>query len=233
MLDTILKVVPRPCKEGYPFIFGAFGLTLLFLILGWDFIGTVMFVVALWVVYFFRDPDRVTPAKEGVVVSPADGVVSLIVDAVPPPQLDLGEEPLTRVSVFLNVFNVHVNRVPAAGTISRLYYYPGKFLNAELDKASEENERQMVKLETPNGQEIGFVQIAGLVARRIVCHLHEGQGVAAGERFGLIRFGSRMDVYLPKGVVPRVAVGQLAVAGETIFADLNDPQPEPVVGVRQ
>lgn len=232
MLDTIVKVIPRPCKEGYPFIIGSFALTLLFLFVDWDLLGSIFFILSLWVVYFFRDPERVTPAREGLVVSPADGIVSLIVDAVPPPQLDLGEEPLTRISVFLNVFNVHVNRVPAAGTVSRLYYYPGKFFNAELDKASEENERQMVKLTTPGGQDIGFVQIAGLVARRIVCYLHEGQGVAAGERFGLIRFGSRMDVYLPKGIVPQVAVGQIAVAGETVFADLTGAQPEPCVGVR-
>lgn len=232
MLDTITKVIPKPCKEGYPFIAVALIATIAMYIADWDFLGTVMLILTCWVVYFFRDPDRVTPAQENLIVSPADGVVSLIVDAVPPPQLDMGEEPLTRVSVFLNVFNVHVNRVPTAGTISRLYYYPGKFLNAELDKASEENERQMVRVSCPNGQEVGFVQIAGLVARRIVCNLHEGQGVSTGERFGLIRFGSRMDVYLPKGISPLVAVGQLAVAGETVFADMNGQQPLPRVGIR-
>lgn len=232
MLDTILKVAPRPCKEGYPFIAIALAITVVFYIAGWEVLGTIMLILSAWVIYFFRDPDRVTPAQENLVVSPADGVVSLIVDAVPPPQLDLGDEPLTRISVFLNVFNVHVNRVPAAGTISRLYYYPGKFFNAELDKASDENERQMVRVSCPNGKEIGFVQIAGLVARRIVCYLHEGQGVSTGERFGLIRFGSRMDVYLPKGIAPLVTVGQLAVGGETIFADMSGVQPLPRVGIR-
>lgn len=232
MIDTIKKVIPRPCKEGYPFIGIALVITLVLYATDMDTLGTIFLLLTGWVIYFFRDPDRVTPAQEGLIVSPADGVVSLIVDAVPPPQLDLGDEPLTRVSVFLNVFNVHVNRSPVAGTVSRLYYYPGKFLNAELDKASEENERQMVRVTCPNGKDVGFVQIAGLVARRIVCYLHEGQGISAGERFGLIRFGSRMDVYLPKGVVPLVAVGQLAIAGETIIADMDGKQALPRVGIR-
>lgn len=231
-MEEIKDVIPHPCKEGIPFIVGAFGLTALFLLLDWDGLATLMFIVAFWVLYFFRDPERVTPAEEGVVVSPADGVVSLITEAVPPSILEMGDEPLTRISVFLNIFNVHVNRSPVAGEVTKLHYHAGQFLNASLDKASEENERQLVKVTTPDGQDIGFIQIAGLVARRIVCKLDEGQEVAAGERFGLIRFGSRMDVFLPKGIAPLVAVGQVAIAGETIFANLKGKQPNPRVGVK-
>lgn len=231
LLDTIKEGIPVPCKEGYPFIAIALGITLLFYFIGAGFLGNVMLVVTAWVYYFFRDPDRVTPEGDSLVVSPADGVVQLITEAVPPAELEMGSEPLTRISVFLNIFNVHVNRVPAAGTITRLYYHPGKFLNATLDKASEENERQLAKVTCVNGQEIGFVQIAGLIARRIKCTLHEGQGVVGGERFGLIRFGSRCDVFLPKGVTPLVCVGQTAVAGETIFADIEGKQPANRTGI--
>jgi phosphatidylserine decarboxylase len=204
---------------------------------GWRFIG-VFFVVALllgwlwmpllfpgliltaWCVYFFRNPDRVTPTRKGLVVSPADGVVQMIQAAAPPAELEMGDAPLTRVSVFMNVFNVHVNRVPVDGTITGLSYRPGKFFNASLDKASEQNERQSVRMTTEEGQDIAFVQIAGLVARRILCHLTTDQAVSAGERFGMIRFGSRVDVYLPDGVPPQVCVGQLCVAAETVLADL-------------
>lgn len=231
LLDTIKDGIPIPCKEGHPFIAIALGITLLFYFIGAPFLGNVMLVVTVWVYYFFRDPDRVTPEGDDLIVSPADGVVQMVTEAVPPAELEMGDEPLTRISVFLNIFNVHVNRVPASGTITRLYYHPGKFLNASLDKASEENERQLAKVACVNGKEIGFVQIAGLVARRIKCNLHEGQGVTGGERFGLIRFGSRMDVFLPKGVVPLVCVGQIAIAGETVLADMKGKQQEARRGI--
>jgi len=178
-------------------------------------------VLTAWCAYFFRNPDRVTPVREGLVISPADGVVQMIQPAAPPPELDMGGEPLTRISVFMNVFNVHVNRAPVDGKIEKLAYRPGKFLNASLDKASEYNERQSVRMKLADGRDIAFVQIAGLVARRILIWVTEGQKLAAGERFGLIRFGSRVDVYLPDGVSPLVCVGQIAVAGETVIADLE------------
>lgn len=220
LFDTIKEGVPVPCKEGYPFIFGALLITLLFYMLDWDFVGNIFLVVTAWVYYFFRDPERITPEGDDLIVSPADGVVQMITEAVPPTELEMGAEPLVRISVFLNIFNVHVNRVPAGGTITRLYYHPGKFVNAAAEKASEENERQLAKVTCVNGQEVGFVQIAGLIARRIKCNLHEGQGVVGGERFGLIRFGSRMDIFLPKGVAPMVCLGQTAIAGETVLADM-------------
>ncbi len=230
---TIEENIPRPCKEGKPFIAIAAAITVLFFILDWEFLATVMLAITVWVVYFFRDPDRFVPEGEGLIVSPADGVISMITEAVPPAALEMGEEPLTRISVFLNVFNVHVNRVPTGGTITKMHYHPGKFVNAALDKASEDNERHEMKVTAHNGKEIGFVQIAGLVARRIVWHIAEGDELQTGERFGMIRFGSRMDVYLPKGINPLVADGQVAVAGETIFADMNGAQHAPRVGVKR
>jgi phosphatidylserine decarboxylase len=183
--------------------------------------GWVGVILTTWCTYFFRDPDRFTPTREGLVISPADGVVQMIQEAIPPAELEMGDQPLNRVAIFMNVFDVHVNRVPIAGTISKLAYRPGKFLNASLDKASEFNERQSVRLTLPNKTDIAFVQIAGLVARRIKCDIQEGQNVITGERFGLIRFGSRVDVYLPKEVPVLVSVGQRAVAGETVIADFE------------
>lgn len=177
----------------------------------------------IWCYYFFRDPVRVIPQQEGLVISPADGIISLIEQVTPSKDLGLGAEPVTRVSVFMNVFNCHVNRAPIAGKVTNIVYHHGKFLNASLDKASEYNERNSITIEADDGVRIGVVQIAGLVARRIVCFVSEGSTLAAGHRFGLIRFGSRLDVYLPKGVMPLVAVGQTAVAGETVLADLADP----------
>lgn len=204
---------------GWPFIaiFAAVALVLAFIAepLGW--IGVVL---TLWCVYFFRDPDRITPVREGLVIAPADGRVSLIDEAVPPAELEMGDEALPRVCIFMNVFNVHVNRAPMDGTITKLAYRPGQFLNADLDKASELNERQSLLMKSTDGHDIAFVQIAGLVARRIVCQVNEGTALKAGERFGLIRFGSRVDVYLPKGTAPMVAVGQLTTAGESVIADL-------------
>jgi len=223
MLDTIKDAIPVPCKEGYPFIAIFAAVTLLFFVVDWYTLGLIGFVLTVWCVYFFRDPERVVPQAAGLIVSPADGMVQMIVETIPPKELEMGDEPLTRVSIFLNVFNVHVNRVPVAGKITKEHYHAGAFLNASLDKASEENERQLVKVTTEDDKEVGFIQIAGLVARRIVCYLKEGQEVKTGERFGLIRFGSRMDVFLPKGVAPQVVVGQTAVGGETILADLKLP----------
>ena len=184
-------------------------------------LGWVGFIMTAWCVYFFRNPDRVTPTLNSLVISPADGVVQNIIDAVPPAELNMGVEEMTRVSIFLNVFNVHVNRIPATGKILDLNYHPGKFFNASLDKASIHNERQSILMETETGHKIAFVQIAGLIAKRIVCNLEKEQEVKSGERFGIIRFGSRMDVYLPKKIAPLVEIGQIAVGGETIIADLS------------
>ncbi|MFC5736063.1 phosphatidylserine decarboxylase [Sinirhodobacter huangdaonensis] len=216
MLSTFIKPMH---PEGRKFVAIFAGITLvLFLIwvpLGW--LGTGLTV---WCYYFFRDPVRVTPAREGLMVSPADGVVSLLEPAVPPAELGLGDAPMTRVSVFMSVFNCHVNRLPLAGRITRIAYRPGKFLNASLDKASSDNERNGLAVETADGRRYGVVQIAGLVARRILCEVKEGQALMTGARFGLIRFGSRLDIYLPEGVNPLVCIGQTMVAGETVIADL-------------
>jgi phosphatidylserine decarboxylase len=182
-------------------------------------------VFTLWCAYFFRDPPRATPSRDGLIVSPADGRISQIAQALPPPELDLGTKPLMRVSIFMSVFDVHINRSPFAGRIERIRYKPGVFLNADLDKASEDNERNGFVLVTPGGVRVGLVQIAGLIARRIVKFTNEGQTVAAGERIGMIRFGSRVDVYLPDGVRPLVAEGQMSLAGETIIADLKNTDP--------
>jgi phosphatidylserine decarboxylase len=223
-MDAIRSVLVPIHEEGWRFIaFFAVATFLLFLV--FEPFGWVGVVLTCWCAYFFRNPDRVTPQRDGLLVSPADGVVQMITEAVPPPELDMGDAPMTRVSVFMNVFNVHVNRVPADGVITNLAYHPGKFLNATLDKASEDNERQAVRMTTDQGKDIAFVQIAGLVARRILCELKTDQQVSAGERFGLIRFGSRVDVYLDDSMTPMVAVGQTAVAGETVIADSNADEP--------
>lgn len=204
--------------KGWPFVGTGLVVTLLLgLLSSWLFV--LGLVLTAWMAYFFRDPPRVTPEGPGIVVSPADGEVQAIAKRRPPPEMELGEAPLTCISVFLNVFDVHVNRTPVPGSITKLAYHPGKFLNAALDKASDENERQSFKIETAEGDTYGLVQIAGLVARRIVGFVEEGDHLHAGERVGLIRFGSRCDVYLPDGVTPLVVKGQRAVAGETVFAD--------------
>ena len=187
----------------------------------WTPLGWIGVVLSAWCAYFFRDPQRVTPDRPGLVISPADGIIQAIQPAVPPAELGLGDKARMRLSIFMNVFNVHVNRSPVAGEVVALDYRPGKFLNAALDKASEENERQSVLIRTADGHEFALVQIAGLIARRIKCDLAKGQKVRAGERFGIIRFGSRVDVYLPDGVQPLVAAGQTAVAGETVIADFR------------
>ena len=206
--------------EGYPFI-GAFALLSLILFWIWSPLGWIGTLFTAWCAYFFRDPVRVTPVREGIVVAPADGRVSRIINAVPPAELGLGDKPCTRVSIFMSVFDCHVNRSPVSGRIERIAYHAGTFVNADLDKASENNERNGLVIVTASGNRIGVVQIAGLIARRIVSFVREGVSVGAGERFGMIRFGSRLDVYLPDGVKPMVAEGQTAIAGETVLADLR------------
>jgi phosphatidylserine decarboxylase len=205
-------------REGLPFV-GIFAVVSLLLFWIWSPLGWLGVLVTLWCAYFFRDPPRVTPLREGIVVAPADGRVSRVSDAVPPKELELGQHPLPRISIFMSVFDCHVNRSPLAGKVERVVYHAGAFVSADLDKASESNERNSLLI-TSNGRRVGVVQIAGLVARRIVSFVREGASVAAGQRIGMIRFGSRVDVYLPAGVRPLVAEGQTAIAGETVIADL-------------
>lgn len=217
LIETIKSVFVPIHKVGYPFIAGSVVMTLGLSLLS-EGLGAIMLVITVWCVYFFRDPDRVVPDRAGVVVSPADGLVQTIIECQPPAELDLGEGNMRRISIFLNVFDVHVNRMPAAGKVEKLHYIPGLFLNASLDKASEDNERQLITLATPEGPRIGVVQIAGLVARRIVCYAELGQEYKRGERFGIIRFGSRTDVYLPLDTEILVSEGQRAIGGETVLA---------------
>jgi phosphatidylserine decarboxylase len=186
-----------------------------------------LLLLSAWSVFFFRDPPRAVPQEDGLLIAPADGLVQMVTQAAPPAELGLGEQPLTRVSIFLSVFDVHVNRSPCAGTVEVLAYRPGKFLNASADKASEENERMAIALRRTDGRLIGCVQIAGWVARRIVCPLKPGQAIAAGQRFGHIRFGSRTDLYLPPGARLLVAAGQRMIGGETVVAELDPVRPEP------
>ena len=220
MLNTFIKPMHR---EGIKFvIIFSFTSVILFFIytpLGWVGIG-----LTIWCYYFFRDPIRTTPVRDGLLVSPADGVISLIEKTMPPPELDIKKEKLTRISVFMNVFNCHVNRSPFAGEVTEINYRPGKFFNASLDKASVDNERNSLVLQIPDGRQIIIVQIAGLVARRIVSFVKLKQTLRTGQRFGLIRFGSRVDIYLPTGVQPLVCIGQTMVSGETVIADLNSKE---------
>lgn len=217
--QTIRKTFVPIHREGYPFI-AAFALATLVLWLISDVLFFIGLVLTAWCAYFFRDPQRVTPVDDRLIVSPADGIVSSIGPAVPPQELGMGGVEMTRISVFMNVFSCHVNRAPARGRIRVIQHRAGKFLNAELDKASSDNERNGLVIETPNGP-MAVVQVAGLVARRIVCWADVGENIGTGERFGLIRFGSRVDVYLPAGARARVAVGQIAIGGETIIADFD------------
>ena len=220
MLNTFIKPMHR---EGIKFIliFSVISLILFFIYipLGWVGIG-----LTIWCYYFFRDPKRTIPVRDGLLVSPADGVISLIEKTMPPPELDIEKEELTRISVFMNVFNCHVNRSPIAGKVIEINYRPGKFFNASLDKASVDNERNSLVLQIPDGRQIVVVQIAGLVARRIVSFVKPKQTLRIGQRFGLIRFGSRVDIYLPTGVQPLVCIGQIMVSGETVIADLNSKE---------
>ena len=217
--DSIRAQIVPITPEGYPFI-GAFAFVSLVLFWLWSPLGWLGTVLTVWCAYFFRDPPRVTPVRDGLVVAPADGRVSQITTASPPHELGLGDAPLPRISIFMSVFDCHVNRSPASGRVEKIVYQPGKFFNADLDKASVDNERNSLVISTANGR-IGVIQIAGLVARRIVSFVREGQTIGAGERFGLIRFGSRLDVYLPEGTRSLVSEGQTALAGETILADFR------------
>ena len=219
-MNAIRRVLVPLHPEGYPFV-AAFALATAALMWLWSPLGWLGVLATAWCAYFFRDPNRVTPAGDDLVISPADGVIQAIDSAAPPVELGMEPRPLTRIAIFMNVFDVHVNRVPADGEVTALAYRPGKFVNASFDKASEDNERQAVRLALANGREIAVAQIAGLVARRIVCSLYEGQKVRAGERFGMIRFGSRVDVYLDDAHVPAVLVGQKSVAGETVLASVG------------
>jgi phosphatidylserine decarboxylase len=219
IINSIRSELVPVHREGYPFV-GSFALASLILFLIWSPLGWIGTVLTIWCALFFRDPVRVTPVREGIVVAPADGRVAAIINAPPPPELGLGERPLPRVSIFMSVFNCHVNRSPVTGRIDEIAYHPGAFVSADLDKASDDNERNSLLISTPTAR-IAVVQIAGLVARRIVCFVRKGATVGAGERIGMIRFGSRVDVYLPEGVRPLVAEGQTATAGETIIADLR------------
>ena len=220
MLNTFIKPMHR---EGIKFIliFSVISLISFFIYipLGWVGIG-----LTIWCYYFFRDPKRTIPVRDGLLVSPADGVISLIEKTMPPPELDIEKEELTRISVFMNVFNCHVNRSPISGKVMEINYRPGKFFNASLDKASVNNERNSLVLQIPDGRQIVVVQIAGLVARRIVSFVKPKQTLRIGQRFGLIRFGSRVDIYLPTGVQPLVCIGQIMVSGETVIADLNSKE---------
>ncbi len=216
LADTIRSTFVPIHRAGYPFIAGFAAVSLLSGFF-WQPLFWIGVMLTLWCVYFFRDPVRVTPIGDDLVISPADGKVSAVGSAVPPAELGLGTGEMLRISVFMNVFSCHVNRAPVRGLISRIAYKPGKFLNAELDKASIENERNGLVIDGPNGK-VAAVQVAGLVARRILCFAAEDTEINAGERFGLIRFGSRVDVYLPDGAVARVAEGQTSVAGETVLA---------------
>jgi phosphatidylserine decarboxylase len=224
MLDSIRKQVTPIHPEGYIFI-ALFAIVAMVLHWLWSPLGWLGGFVTLWCAYFFRDPPRVTPVVDGLVVSPADGYVSSIGMFAPPPELGLGSDPMQRVSVFMSVFDCHVNRAPVTGRISRIAYKPGLFLNADLDKASEDNERNGMIIDAQQGR-FGVVQIAGLIARRIVSFVQEGQSLGVGERFGLIRFGSRVDVYMPAGARVMIGLGTRAVAGETVLADYRDGQAE-------
>ena len=186
-----------------------------------------LMVLTLWSIYFFRDPPRGVPQQDGLLIAPADGLVQMVTDAVPPAELGLGEQPLKRVSIFLSVFDVHINRAPCAGTVDVMVYRPGRFLSAAAEKASEENERMAIAIRRADGHAVGCVQIAGWVARRIVCYIKPGQVLAAGERFGHIRFGSRTDLYLPPGARLLVAAGQRMIGGETVVAELDSANPTP------
>jgi phosphatidylserine decarboxylase len=221
IVNSIRSQMVPISPEGYPFI-GIFALVTIFLFWVWTPLGWIGAVLTIWCVLFFRDPPRVTPMRDGVIVAPADGLISMVTSAAPPRELGLGDKLLPRVSIFMSVFNCHINRSPATGRVEKVMYQPGKFFNADLDKASLDQERNSLVIATGAGS-VGVVQIAGLVARRIVCFVREGQNMSAGERFGMIRFGSRLDVYLPEGVTPHVAVGQTAIGGETVLADLRVP----------
>jgi len=229
ILQSIKSVLAPPHRAGYPFILGGIVVAVLGLVV-WVPLAWAGLVFALFCLYFFRDPERVAPPRTAVFLAPADGLVVSVDQAAPPAELGLGPALRPRVAIFLSVLDVHVNRVPMTGTITQIAYRAGKFLNAAEDKASDENERNALAMRLADGQEIAVVQIAGLIARRIVCDVKPGQFVTAGERFGIIRFGSRTDLYLPVGAKPLVAVGQRMIGGETVIAEvLPVPPPVPIL----
>jgi phosphatidylserine decarboxylase len=215
----VLRRILAPLHpDGFKFVaVGAVATLLLFLL--WVPAGWAAAVVTLWTVYFFRDPWRVTPTRPGLLISPADGIVVSIAAATPPAELAIGDMAVVRIGIFLNIFDVHVTRAPVGGRVAAMRYTKGRFVNASLDKASEDNERLAIRIAPPEGPDVAFVLIAGLVARRIVCNLYEGQQVATGQRAGIIRFGSRVDIYCPPPYVPMVVAGQRMVGGETVLAD--------------
>ncbi len=225
LIDTITDTIVPVHPDGYKFLAIGAAVCLLFFFL-YPPLAWIAVVMTVWIAYFFRDPPRVSPLRDGLVLAPGDGRVSAIERVKPPAELGLGDTERIRVSIFLSVFDVHIQRAPVAGRIARAIYTPGAFVNAALDKASEDNERRSLVIETAAGIEIAVVQIAGLVARRIVSFVHEGETLGVGQRFGLIRFGSRVDLYLPPGHGPLVAIGQRAVGGETVMADLKSSEPE-------
>jgi phosphatidylserine decarboxylase len=221
----VLRRVLAPLHpDGFKFVLAAALATVLLFLL-WTPAGWAAAVVTLWMVYFFRDPWRVTPAREGLLVSPADGVVTSVTPARPPPELDMGDVEVARIGIFLNIFDVHVTRAPVGGRVAALRYTKGRFVNASHEEASLNNERMAIRVAPPEGPEIAYVQVAGLVARRIVCDLREGQRIAAGQRMGIIRFGSRVDVYCPPPYVTMVVAGQRMVGGETVLADRFAQEP--------
>jgi phosphatidylserine decarboxylase len=228
LTSTVKWRFPSVHPEGRKYVVIAAGITFLVYFLVSHFLGWLCIGATIWVASFFRDPIRTTPRGDKLIVSPADGLITMITKVPPPPELRgpeaLADAEYTRVSIFMSVFDVHINRAPISGRVKRVAYVPGKFINADLDKASEDNERQHLLIEGADGLRIGFTQIAGLVARRILAFVREGDAVEVGQRVGLIRFGSRVDVYLPTGTGPRVLLGQRAIAGETVIAEVGvDP----------
>jgi len=219
VIDDVKLVLAPPHPAGRPFIFGGVAVLLLGLVVGWWWLGVLALLFTLFCFYFFRDPERVPPGRTTAILAPADGRVVAVSPAVPPPELGLGPAPRWRVAIFLSVLDVHINRMPVDGTVTRIAYRHGAFVSAALDKASESNERNALAVRMLDGREIAIVQIAGLIARRIICQVREGDAVRAGSRFGLIRFGSRTDLYLPEGVTPLVAEGQYMIGGETVIAE--------------
>jgi phosphatidylserine decarboxylase len=225
LLDSVRLVAAPPHPAGRPFLLGGASAAVICLLLHWVWLFWPCLVFTLFCLYFFRDPERVPPARLGALVAPADGRIVSVAAVAPPAELGLSAGALWRVSIFLSVLDVHVNRMPADGTVTRIAYRHGRFVNASLDKASTDNERNAIALRLADGREMAIVQIAGLIARRIVCHVREGDRVQAGGRFGIIRFGSRTDVYLPAGVRPLVAEGQTMIGGETVIAELEAARP--------
>jgi phosphatidylserine decarboxylase len=225
LTTTVKWRFPSTHPEGRKFAAGAAALTLFAFLLGWEVVGWLLLGLTIWVFAFFRDPIRTTPRGDKLIVAPADGLITMITRVPPPREIagadGLANDDYTRISIFMSVFDVHINRSPVTGRVRKVAYIPGKFVNADLDKASEDNERQHVVVETAAGVRIGFTQIAGLVARRILTFVREGDEVEAGERVGLIRFGSRVDVYVPSGTGPRVLLGQRTIAGETVLAEIG------------